>query len=210
MPNADQFRLYPRFWHWSELIIIWINAAILIGINRHWLAFSNDPGSPVKVINCCNHTIISAIDHDFLFPGMCTSTFHLSRMFKQQKAACDDLKSRKFVNTARKVSYTTHHWVHVVMKSESWKRKSLVPITSIVPNIKNMTEVLRQLEEEYKRDNNVQAIKSWQKFHCFISFILFNLTMPLNFIYTDNMWLTRLRFTMAKACWSNLSQLRFD
>ncbi len=85
-------------------------------------------------------------------------------MFKQQKAACDDLKSRKFVNTARKVSYTTHHWVHVVMKSESWKKKSLVPITSIVPNIKNMTEVLRKLEQEYKTDNNVQSIKSWQKF----------------------------------------------
>ena len=96
----------------------------------------------------------------FDIAGMCTSTFHLSRMFKQQKAACDDLKGRKFMNTARKVSYTNHHWVHVVMKSESWKKKSLIPIKSIVPNIKNLTEVLNNLENEYKIARNAPIVPS--------------------------------------------------
>ena len=44
--DASQSELRGIDWQWSELIGIGINTAILISIDRHWLALGRDQGSP--------------------------------------------------------------------------------------------------------------------------------------------------------------------
>ena len=98
---------------------------------------------------------------------MCSSAYHKSKMYKQQKEVCEQLRAENFKNLPRRESYTNHHWTHVVQKSETWKKKNTVKITDIVPHAKNLNKVLdnlerdvREMAEKNKRLKEKEAKKS--------------------------------------------------
>ena len=62
-----------------------------------------------------------------------------------ERKVCDTLKKTDFKNAPKSYSYTNHHWIHVVMLSEAWKKKDTRSVSSIVSNAKDLQSFLRKL-----------------------------------------------------------------
>ena len=121
-----------------------------------WYMLGSQPPPVDRRTDTCKNTTLPQTsfaggknNHVLFLSERCSSSVFLSMSTKKQLETCKALKKNRWSNKPHKESYTNHYWVHVVSDEAGWKKKTSLNIQDLVPQRKNITEVIRGFKRLY-------------------------------------------------------------